>query len=306
MFQPLRTERQALAIPTSQVRQTQEGFAALLAKVTDLQGFVDLLGPTPTRIFNAAYAQPDAPAFFQKIVDKFREAALPEADDRASFENLMRVLPVFNDPMHPPNPTDPAGGTVEIFDAAPDVEPAYVDIFDKWLRVWPVHALPLPNGFILWLTGAKVGAKTPDKDLARKREEALREIYSKWLAPAQDTGPDPIPVHGYTDFIVLVQLVPSEFWNWQDTLEAPGQGAQGRDAEQRLARLRQDYVDKRTQVWRKIYSAWRRIRTPGTGLAELPFIQMWTIANGKPWLAPPDDLNEFDKFRLSRRGRIWA
>jgi hypothetical protein len=292
MFPQLSTRRQVLAIPTSQTRQTQQGFAALLAKVTDLQGFVDLLGSAPTRLFNAAYAQPDAPAFFQKIVDKFREAALPETDDRASFENLMRVLPIFNDPTHPPNPTDPAGGTLEIFDAAPDVEPAFVDIFDKWLRVWPVNSLPLPNGFILWLSGVKMGATTSDKDLARKREEALREIYSKWLAPAPASGPDVIPVHGYTDFIVLVQLVPGEFWYWQDTLEAP--------------RLRQDYVDKRTQVWRKIYSAWRRIRTPGTGLAELPFIQMWTIANGKPWPKLPDGLSEFDKFRLSRRGRIWT
>lgn len=292
MFPQLSTQRQALAIPTTQVRHTQQGFAALLAKVTDLQGFVDLLGITPTRLFNSAYAQPDAAEFFQKIVDKFREAALPEADDRARFESLMRVLPIFADPMHPPNPTDPAGGTLEIFDAAPNVEPAYVDIFDKWVHVWPVHSLSLPNGFVLWLSGAKIGTTTPDKDLARKREEALREIYRKWLAPAPATGPDPIPVHGYTDFIVLVQLVPSEFWYWQDMLEAP--------------RLKQEYVDKRVQVWRKIYSAWRRIRTPGTGLAELPFIQMWTIANGKAWPELPDDLSGFDRFRLSRRGRIWA
>jgi hypothetical protein len=211
----------------------------------------------------------------------------------------MQALPLFK---------DAKGHTLNVFDAVTVAiaQDAYSDIYDKWLVVWPVPFQVIPDGLGNWLSGRLLGSTTPDKELKKKREHALQVIYKSWLGgegeddnPSEEgssgrVAPDPIAVNSDADFTLLIQLVPDDFWTWQDSIES--------------ANVRNDYLNKRVMVWRRIFLAWQRVRPNTTGFwADVPFMQAWSLANAIPWPeAWPGETTDWDKFRLSRRGRIWA
>src|SRR5262245_44498029 len=170
------------SLPTSAatVKVMQEDFDKMLQEVDNLDQFVKLmsnrtLGPTFFAWLYGHSLDPASPAkdVFERIAEKFRRPALREVGprDNAAFTTLMSALPVFIIA----NPTPPGGArVVDVFDVLQPAtrEDCYVDIFNKWLDVWPVRARLLPNQFARWLSGGIPGAKTSSKDLTEFRVKA--------------------------------------------------------------------------------------------------------------------------------------
>lgn len=353
---PQRIDVQAMVGSAERVKHLQESFEQKLQNVKHLDDFVALLSAQPPEFFAGLYLQKQQ-AVFEEIAKKFKDVALPEvakkqsakfkkiargkaadkeiaeseefvhgeaADkDRKNFTKLMRALPLIAT-TDPSFPAVPIPITLDLFDLVPSqtLEDCYQDIFYKWLAVWPVTALALPNKFSRWLSGGYPGATTSDEDLKTFRALALELIYDRWLdADVRNQLEHIFQPKTYEGFSALVQLVPQGFWYWQDpallkdpSLKDPDlAGGPSALETQQVA----DYLDKRARVWGIIHTAWQGVRTQhgarSTGWIDFPFFQIWSLANGSYWPKAddiankyPDHLKEFEKFRQSRRGRIWA
>src|SRR5262249_7360902 len=263
---PRSTQFQACAADAQHLLQN---FAERLERVQNLSDFVNLLSEQSPGFFG--WLHDHSPDVFEKtkpgngIADKFKRV-LREANEEETFTRLMDALPVF------PVPAEPAPGpTKDVFDVVKmeTREDCYRDIFGKWLAVWPVHSRVLPNQFALWLSGNMHGSTTPD--LKEYRERALNEIYDQWLEEGKGTAARAHDrhrsvqklmeeVHSYDTFVVLVQLVPIEFWYWQDPEPWYWQDPKRAGGPRALSpeQVRQ-FIDKRQRVWRKIHQVWQRV-----------------------------------------------
>ncbi len=271
--------------------RAQQDFEKALRAVTTFDGFV-LLMRTQSRVpgfFTWLYGQAQDPqnplkGVFDVIADKFLKPALYALGEKDSdrFTDLMNSLPVFT----AKDPLTQSPSTVEVFDviSATKRETCFLKIFEKWVAVWPVHALILPNQFANWLSGSLFGATTSSDELAEFRKKAVNAVYGQLL----DGNAEPLEkllshYEGYDKFAVATQLVFPAFWRWPEVVNE---------------------VDKREQVWKKLYTLWLRVRARSTGWVDLPFLTQWSIANGQD--APPGAGPPETKPDRGRRGRIWA
>ncbi len=117
-------------------------------------------------------------------------------------------------------------------------------------------------------------------------------------------------------FVEELQLVPDQFWYWQDPDEQFWDQFVRPDGPTRRHTAlpnREQFIALRERVWReRIYPAWRGARGRITGLSELTVLTEWSLANVKRPPARPDDpdaqsaepVNTLEEFRRRRRGRV--